>query len=139
MARVANKHFSFTDFRSALLDPSKEMSQGRKKLAEKAGVFKATTGLFEIVAGSVAIVSLFSSVRSPWFAPLAVLSALTALAMHEIRVIARNVEDLADGGIIARVNAALSPSHFTKAILKETLVTEDLFASSITKSLQKRA
>lgn len=137
MIRVNNKHFSFNNIRALCLNPSSKMSEGRKELAEKAALLKGAAGLSEITAGSIAIVSLFAMSSSLWFAPLAVASALTALAMHEVRVISRNGEKLAEGGILNRAQAALSPSYFTKALLKGTLVTEDLFGSTLTKSLEQ--
>ena len=126
---------NFNDIRFLLLNPTNDAAQARKGISLGAASCKAIFGVGEITMGSIAAVSLVATINFPLFALIAIPSFLTALGSHEARVISQNIEELFEGNLINRSQAALSPDRFTRAILKGSLVAERLFSSCVAKSL----
>ncbi len=131
-----NQNLNFNDIRTMLLSPSEEAANMRKSLSASFSFSKGTAGVIEIVSGASTVVALIAAFQFPVLGSFFALSSfLTALGAHEVRMIAKNGEDLADSTILFRGRAAISPDQFTRILFKDTLITQHFFSSFIAKSL----
>ncbi|HSX38680.1 MAG TPA: hypothetical protein VLE95_07615 [Chlamydiales bacterium] len=133
MHRIA----SFNNIRSVLLSCSREMAHRRTILSVSCSFAKGISGIVEMISGAGTIVAFIATFQFPLLGGCFTLSSFfTFLSAHEIRVIAKNGEELVGGSILLRGKAAWTPEQFTRILLKDTLITHDFFGSFITKILE---